>query len=78
MMVWEIQYFSDKNIVVVKTHGDIPYYDLTRQFEEAVCLAQEKGTNQFLFDDTDLHIQISILEIYEIPPPDFFFGNSAI
>lgn len=67
MMVWEIKYLKNKNLVVVKTVGDIPYIELPAQFSEAVRLAQENGSNRYLFDDTELHINVSTIDIYEIP-----------
>lgn len=67
MMVWRIQYLSDQNVVLVKTQGDIPYEELPKQFSDAVRLAQKNNTNCYLFDDTELHINVSTLDIYDIP-----------
>lgn len=66
-MVWRIQYLSDRNVVLVKTQGDIPYEELLKQFSDAVRLAQKNNTNCYLFDDTELHINVSTLDIYDIP-----------
>ena len=66
-MVWFIRFSDETETVIVKTQGNIPYNDLPRQFAEAVELAQTHGTNLFLFDDTELHMAASTLDIYGIP-----------
>jgi hypothetical protein len=66
-MVWAIEYLPQYQVVIIKTHGDILYNELQGQFEEAVRMAQEADTDRFLFDDTDLHINVSTVDIYDIP-----------
>ncbi len=73
-MVWEISYSTHKRAVIIKTRGDIPYDDLPDQFQEAARLAQEVQTSLFLFDDTELHINVSTLDILEIPQLVFATG----
>lgn len=67
MMVWEINYQLDHYIIVIKTRGSISYQELPKQFEKAVVLAREVDTECFLFDDTELHINASTLDIFDLP-----------
>jgi hypothetical protein len=66
-MVWHILYFEEQHTIVIKTGGDIAYQELPQQFSEAVRLAREKETDRYLFDDTELHINVSTVDIYELP-----------
>lgn len=66
-MVWKISYLPDQKCVVVHTKGDIAYRDLPKQFEAARRLAQEADTYNFLFEDTEIHMDVSMVDIYELP-----------
>lgn len=66
-MVWVIKYLPENQVVTIKTQGFIRYKELQGQFSEAVRIAQEANTNKFLFDDTELHIDVSTVDIYDIP-----------
>ena len=66
-MIWEISCSPDQQVVIIKTHGAIPYHELPAQFEEAAHLARANDIDRFLFDETEMHINVSTIDIYDIP-----------
>lgn len=65
-MAWKVSYIPSFNIIYVKTKGDISQDEFSHQIREVETLAQKFGTNHFLFDDTELNIKLSTLEIIDI------------
>jgi hypothetical protein len=66
-MPWNVEYDSELNLVLCTFVGRVSAAEYIEAKTKAFLLAQEKGTNRYLVDDTDWETAISVTDMYEWP-----------
>ena len=66
-MDWSVYYLEQDGLVFAKTSGLINWDKNKRLSEEALSIGRKYGTNRFLIDHRDGMLNLSILEIDDIP-----------
>ena len=66
-MEWSIDYLEGDGVVHVKTSGRMTWNENKQMSEEAISIGRTKGVHTFFIDHQDLDIELSILEIDDLP-----------
>ena len=66
-MPYEIDFWEDKKIVIIRNIGEMPYIEYEKETIEALELAQNKNTSLFLVDNTHLISVASTFEVVDFP-----------
>jgi len=66
-MPYTIRYDPETRIIETKIHGVVKLSDFKAIFSDALRLAVENGSFLFLSDFREAHINLSTLDIYDLP-----------
>ena len=66
-MNWNISISKSEDLAVVKTSGILNFEQIKQMTKEAFNAATDNGIRKVLGDHRDLDLQVSVLDIYNLP-----------
>lgn len=65
-MAWKVKYIPSYKLIYIKMKGKVPADEFSDQFKEIEALVRKFGSNRLLYDDTELDVELSTLEIVDM------------
>jgi hypothetical protein len=75
-MTWSHEYNSKLQIVELVYAGETTARDLQVSTSELIALEKEKGINRFIVDATDMEVNFSLMDVYNLPTKQYIEENA--